>query len=158
MHYGTPTKRSVTIAGHETSISLEPAFWAALEQAADDDGLPLNAFIARIDAERIEAALGHGEPAAREDGRPLRQIEPAREVIALGVQHARAQLVVAIELAVREAQGVPQRQVERVALGGAIEADEEHVAAALEPDPAFGHGGTVPHARQRSAPSSNVRA
>ena len=53
--YGTPTKRSVTIAGHETSISLEPLFWAALEAAARDLGLPLNALIARIDAERIEA-------------------------------------------------------------------------------------------------------
>lgn len=54
MRFGTPTKRSVTIAGHETSISLEPLFWTALEAAARDDGLPLNALIARIDAERIE--------------------------------------------------------------------------------------------------------
>ena len=53
--YGTPTKRSVTIAGHETSISLEPMFWAALEAAAGEAGLPLNALIARIDAERIGA-------------------------------------------------------------------------------------------------------
>jgi len=51
-----PTKRSVTIAGHETSVSLEPIFWEALRQAALDAQLPLNALIARIDAERIEAA------------------------------------------------------------------------------------------------------
>ncbi|MGN6155493.1 MAG: ribbon-helix-helix domain-containing protein [Sphingomicrobium sp.] len=49
-----PRKRSVTIAGHETSIALEPIFWAALEAAAVDQGLPLNALVARIDAERLE--------------------------------------------------------------------------------------------------------
>ncbi len=49
-----PVKRSVTIAGHETSISLEPVFWEALKDAAAAAGLPLNALIARIDAERIE--------------------------------------------------------------------------------------------------------
>jgi len=49
-----PTKRSVTIAGHETSIALEPMFWAALAQAAAESRLPLNALIARIDAERLE--------------------------------------------------------------------------------------------------------
>jgi len=54
--YGAPVKRSVTIAGHETSIALEPMFWAALERSAACRGLPLNALIARIDAERLEAA------------------------------------------------------------------------------------------------------
>jgi len=58
MELGSPTKRSVTIAGHETSISLEPMFWQALEQAAQDEGLPINALIARIDADRLEAS-GH---------------------------------------------------------------------------------------------------
>lgn len=47
-------KRSVTIAGHETSIALEPIFWVALERAASERRLPLNALIARIDAERLE--------------------------------------------------------------------------------------------------------
>lgn len=50
-----PIKRSVTIAGHETSISLEPAFWRALEAAAAVRKLPLNALIAEIDALRIRA-------------------------------------------------------------------------------------------------------
>jgi predicted DNA-binding ribbon-helix-helix protein len=58
MALGTPTKRSVTIAGHETSISLEPLFWQALEQAASDDGLPVNALIARIDVERLDTPGG----------------------------------------------------------------------------------------------------
>ena len=53
MPYHPPIKRSVTIAGHETSISLEPVFWAALGKAAEQAGLPLNALIARVDAERI---------------------------------------------------------------------------------------------------------
>ena len=50
-----PIKRSVMIAGHATSISLEPVFWQALREAADADGVPLSALVARIDAERIEA-------------------------------------------------------------------------------------------------------
>ena len=54
MRFGRPTKRSVTIAGHETSVSLEPVYWAALEAAAADRGLPLNALIARIDVERLD--------------------------------------------------------------------------------------------------------
>jgi predicted DNA-binding ribbon-helix-helix protein len=58
MALGKPTKRSVTIAGHETSISLEPMFWQALELAARDEGLPVNALIARIDVERLDAPGG----------------------------------------------------------------------------------------------------
>lgn len=51
-----PVKRSVTIAGHQTSISLEPLFWQALEAAAAARALPLNALIAEIDAIRITVA------------------------------------------------------------------------------------------------------
>ncbi len=51
-----PVKRSVTIAGHETSISLEPVFWDALKNAAESRVLPVNALIAQIDARRIESA------------------------------------------------------------------------------------------------------
>jgi predicted DNA-binding ribbon-helix-helix protein len=54
--YQPPVKRSVTIAGHETSVSLEPMFWQALERSAREMGLPVNALVARIDAERLEAA------------------------------------------------------------------------------------------------------
>jgi predicted DNA-binding ribbon-helix-helix protein len=50
-----PVKRSVTIAGHETSISLEPIFWRALETAAAARVLPLSALVADIDAVRITA-------------------------------------------------------------------------------------------------------
>lgn len=48
-----PVKRSVTIAGHQTSISMEPLFWEALREAAAEAGLPLSALVARIDADRI---------------------------------------------------------------------------------------------------------
>ena len=50
-----PVKRSIMIAGHATSISLEPVFWDALREAAAQERLPLNALVARIDAERVEA-------------------------------------------------------------------------------------------------------
>jgi len=50
-----PVKRSVTIAGHQTSISLEPVFWAAIERAAEARRLPLSALVAQIDAVRIMA-------------------------------------------------------------------------------------------------------
>lgn len=49
-----PIKRSITIAGHQTSISLEPVFWAALEAAARRRGLPLSALVGQIDAVRVE--------------------------------------------------------------------------------------------------------
>ncbi len=50
-----PVKRSITIAGHQTSISLEPGFWTALEAAAVARALPLSALVAAIDAARIES-------------------------------------------------------------------------------------------------------
>jgi predicted DNA-binding ribbon-helix-helix protein len=53
--YAPPRKRSVLIAGHPTSISLEPVFWRALEAAARERGVPLNALVAQIDVERLEA-------------------------------------------------------------------------------------------------------
>ena len=49
-------KRSLMIAGHRTSVALEPEFWAALEQAAHADGVPLALLIAAIDAERANVA------------------------------------------------------------------------------------------------------
>ncbi len=58
--YHPPIKRSVEIAGHKTSISLEPLFWDWLRQVADDEGLPINALVARIDAERIAAPVPPG--------------------------------------------------------------------------------------------------
>ena len=54
--FAPPVKRSVTIAGHQTAISLEPIFWQALRAAAAREGLPVNALIARIDVARMAAS------------------------------------------------------------------------------------------------------
>ncbi len=45
-------KRSVVLAGHRTSVSLEDAFWRALKRIARADGQSLNALIAAVDRER----------------------------------------------------------------------------------------------------------
>ena len=50
-----PVKRSLTIAGHRTSISLEPPFWEALREVAGSEGLTVTALVARLDAERAAA-------------------------------------------------------------------------------------------------------
>ncbi|MEX0810289.1 MAG: ribbon-helix-helix domain-containing protein [Dongiaceae bacterium] len=42
-------KRSVSIAGHRTSLSLEPAFWDALRALAQERGRSINAIIEEID-------------------------------------------------------------------------------------------------------------
>ena len=54
--YAPPKKRSVLIAGHQTSISLEPMFWRALEEAARERGCAVNALVAEIDVARLDAA------------------------------------------------------------------------------------------------------
>ncbi len=46
------TKRSVMIAGHRTSVSLEAEFWEALQRIARAQGVSVQALIGRIDAER----------------------------------------------------------------------------------------------------------
>lgn len=58
--YHPPVKRSVEIAGHKTSISLEPVFWELLKRVAAQEGMPINALVARIDAERLEAETPPG--------------------------------------------------------------------------------------------------
>jgi len=45
-------KRSLSIAGHRTSIALEPEFWTALELMADEAGQTMTALICAIDANR----------------------------------------------------------------------------------------------------------
>lgn len=48
----SPEKRSITIAGHRTSISLEPEFWAELTAIAALEKLSLNKLVTKIDLER----------------------------------------------------------------------------------------------------------
>lgn len=42
-------KRSVVIAGHATSVSLEPEFWQVLQEIAVAEGLSVAALIRQID-------------------------------------------------------------------------------------------------------------
>ncbi|MBA4802255.1 MAG: ribbon-helix-helix domain-containing protein [Euryhalocaulis sp.] len=48
----TVEKRSLSIAGHRTSIALEPEFWAALDDAAAADGRSMAGLITEIDEGR----------------------------------------------------------------------------------------------------------
>ncbi len=50
-------KRSLTIAGHRTSLSLEPEFWEALQQAAAARGLSVAALVNEIDQARGDRNL-----------------------------------------------------------------------------------------------------
>lgn len=52
-----PVKRSFSIAGHRTSISLEHAFWVALKEIAAAQGRSLASLITDIDRERGDAGL-----------------------------------------------------------------------------------------------------
>ena len=45
-------KRSITIAGHATSITLEDEFWAALKTIADARSVSMNALVTDIDARK----------------------------------------------------------------------------------------------------------
>ena len=50
-------KRSFTIAGHRTSIALEPEFWTVLERQARSERLTLAALVGRVDSSRGERPL-----------------------------------------------------------------------------------------------------
>lgn len=52
-----PIKRSFSIGGHRTSISLEADFWSALKEVAARERLPLAKLVATIDQSRGEAGL-----------------------------------------------------------------------------------------------------
>lgn len=47
-----PVKRSLTLNGHRTSVSLEDEFWAAFRALAEREGRALNALAAEVDAGR----------------------------------------------------------------------------------------------------------
>lgn len=49
---GRPVKRSLTLKGHRTSVSLEDAFWQAFREIADAEDKPINVLAAEIDADR----------------------------------------------------------------------------------------------------------
>ena len=45
-------KRSILLAGHATSVALEPEFWEVLDAWAEADGLSLAGLIQKLDASR----------------------------------------------------------------------------------------------------------
>lgn len=53
--YHPPVKQSLKLAGHQTSISLEPVFWEMLRKAAAENGVAVASLVQTIDAERIKA-------------------------------------------------------------------------------------------------------
>ncbi|MBO9408227.1 ribbon-helix-helix domain-containing protein [Shimia sp. R9_1] len=53
-----PQKRSLTLRGHRTSVSLEEDFWRAFREIAEEKSIPINELAAQIDADRdLEAGL-----------------------------------------------------------------------------------------------------
>jgi predicted DNA-binding ribbon-helix-helix protein len=50
-------KRSIVIAGHKTSVSLEDAFWDALKEIASTRDVTLSEVVANIDALRNQGNL-----------------------------------------------------------------------------------------------------
>jgi predicted DNA-binding ribbon-helix-helix protein len=54
---GKPRKRSLSIAGHRTAVSLEEPFWEALRRIAWDKRAPVARLVAEIDAARGQTSL-----------------------------------------------------------------------------------------------------
>jgi predicted DNA-binding ribbon-helix-helix protein len=50
-------KRSIVVAGHKTSVSLEDAFWAGLKEIAGGRGMTLSELVASIDQDRRHGNL-----------------------------------------------------------------------------------------------------
>jgi predicted DNA-binding ribbon-helix-helix protein len=50
-------KRSIVIAGHKTSVSLEDAFWETLKELASRRDMTLSDVVAEIDATRSQGNL-----------------------------------------------------------------------------------------------------
>jgi len=73
----TLRKRSILLAGHATSVALEPEFWAVLEEWAESEALSLAALIARLDSERGRRPLASACRVAALE-RVARRAAPAR--------------------------------------------------------------------------------
>jgi predicted DNA-binding ribbon-helix-helix protein len=53
----TLINRNVTVAGHRTSMRLEPTMWEALHQICRREGKALNELVTEIDRQRVESSL-----------------------------------------------------------------------------------------------------
>jgi predicted DNA-binding ribbon-helix-helix protein len=81
-------KRSIVVAGHKTSVSLEDAFWTGLKEIAGERGMTLSELVATIDTGRDHGnlssairlfVLGHYRENARvhERGPMVREMAPS---------------------------------------------------------------------------------
>ena len=52
-----PVKRSLTLRGHRTSVSLEDLFWTEFKRIADENGQTINGLAAEIDESRGDIGL-----------------------------------------------------------------------------------------------------
>ena len=57
MSEGRPVKRSLTLRGHRTSVSLEDIFWKSFRDIAAADGQTINGLAAQIDEKRGDTGL-----------------------------------------------------------------------------------------------------
>ena len=83
-------KRSIVIAGHKTSVSLEDAFWTGLKEIAAQRGMTLSELVASIDSDRRHGnlssairlfVLDHYRSQTKND---ISDRLPAREMLAVG--------------------------------------------------------------------------
>jgi predicted DNA-binding ribbon-helix-helix protein len=72
----TLKKRSVLLAGHATSVALEPEFWAVLDEIAAHDGLTAAGLVARIDANRGRRPLASACRLTALDWRSRHSVRP----------------------------------------------------------------------------------
>jgi predicted DNA-binding ribbon-helix-helix protein len=54
---GNVAKRSILLAGHKTSVSLEEQFWSALKEIAREQGMSVSALVLRVDSTRQRGNL-----------------------------------------------------------------------------------------------------
>ncbi len=80
------TKRSIVIAGHKTSVSLEDAFWAELKDIAERQNMTLSTIVGDIDTRRNQGNLSSAirlfvldDARTRAIGRSLHQSTVAME-------------------------------------------------------------------------------
>jgi predicted DNA-binding ribbon-helix-helix protein len=82
-------KRSIVIAGHKTSVSLEDAFWKGLKDIAGTRDMTLSELVASIDSERRHGNLSsairlfvldhyRGQQSEERSGRPTRELITSR--------------------------------------------------------------------------------
>jgi len=80
-------KRSIVIAGHKTSVSLEDAFWKGLKEIADERDMTLSELVASIDTDRRHGnlssairlfVLDHYRSQSVPVREPTRELAPAR--------------------------------------------------------------------------------